>query len=80
MDPDTRDELDIPSFVGPEGEVILIGNPKTEHIGKYRAKVCSTIQNSLATTACREFTITVEAIPNDKTVPVEPEFMLELQN
>lgn len=29
---------------------------------------------------CREFKITVEAIPNNKTVPIEPEFMLRLAN
>ena len=32
------------------------------------------------TTACREFLITVSSIPNNRTVPIEPDFMVKLQN
>ena len=32
------------------------------------------------TTACRVFTITVSTIPNNRTVPIEPDFMLGLKN
>ena len=78
VDSETGAVIDVPSFITPEGEFILVGTPKTEHIGDYEAKVCSTIYNSLSTTACREFMITVSAIPNNKTVPIEPDFMLKL--
>ena len=60
--------------------MIEIGSPKSEHIGKYLAKVCSTIHNSLLTTVCSEFSITVNTAPSNKTVYIEPEFLLAVQN
>ena len=73
----TEASIDFFSFLG---ETIEIGTPKSEHIGKYLVKVCSTIHNLLMTTACSEFMITVNAAPSNKTVSIEPEFMISLQN
>ena len=68
------------SFIEYLEDQIEISTPKSEHIGEYKVKVCSTIQNSLMTTVCSDFMITVNAASSNKTVSIEPEFMLALHN
>ena len=63
--------------------MIFLSTPKSEHVGIYLVKVCSKIHNSLMTTACKEFKVTVNplSISNTTTaVSIEPEFMLSLHD
>ena len=83
FDHETGTEIEVPDFIIYDGETILLSTPKSEHVGIYLVKVCSTIRNSLMTTACKEFKITVNSMSNSNTttaVTIEPEFMLSLHD
>lgn len=80
IDKETGKVIIIPSFITPEGEVIFIDPSKINDIGEYEVKVCSTIENSLLTTECISFEITVLPIPDGKTYTTEPEFMVNLSD
>ena len=42
-DRQSGDKVDIPKFVRPQGEIILIDEPQTVDIGEYRVITCSTL-------------------------------------
>lgn len=54
IDKKTGREIQIPSFITPEGQVIIIETPDNRDIGEFEVFVCSTIYNSENTTACME--------------------------
>lgn len=68
----------VPAFISPDGDIILIDPPKGGDIGEYEVRVCSKILNSIETTECISFDITVVPQPDGRTYTEEPEFMVVL--
>ena len=80
IDKKTGQIVDIPVFIDQDGEMIIIDSPKGRDIGDYEIIVCSTIHNSVNTSACTSFDLIVEPEPTDIIYTKEPEFLLDLSD
>ena len=78
IDKETGFEIDIPAFINPDGEIILIEIPENRDIGEFEVIVCSKIYNFYETESCIDFDITVVPEPSNKTYTEEPEFLLDV--
>lgn len=81
VDKKTGRKIVIPSFITPDGQVIIIETPDNRDIGEFEVFVCSTIYNSENTTACMEpFDLVVVPEPSGEVYTEEPDFLLALKN
>jgi len=80
VDKKTGAIIQVPAFITPDGEVILIDTPDNRDIGSYEIRVCSTIYNFLNTTSCTSFDLVVIPVPEVIIWSVEPEFMVNLED
>lgn len=58
-DKTTGAEVELPAFMTPDGEIIILDSPTNNDVGEYEVTVCSTISNSLQTTECVDFDLNV---------------------
>ena len=78
IDKETGFEIDIPAFINPDGEIILIEIPENRDIGEFEVIVCSKIYNFYETESCIDFDITVVPEPTNTTYTEEPDFLLDV--
>ena len=62
-DRQSGDKVDIPNFMRPLRDLILIDEPQTVDIGEYRIITCSTLKTFVVQEACIEFELTVGPRP-----------------